>query len=99
MDEIFANLIGKQITLPGHFEMPVLLEHVRALGSGYECRVRLPKGTLEEVVISAEEATALAGTTVVAVASAPIVDAEKLRLLLESARVRLAYAQIGRAHV
>lgn len=45
-----ATQIGRQISLPGHFDVPVLLEDVRALGgggsAGYACRVRLPNGTL-----------------------------------------------------
>ena len=39
--------------------MPVILEDARSLGNGYECRVRLPDGSLEETVISAEEPVAL----------------------------------------
>ena len=46
--------------MPGHFDTPVVLEAVRPLGTGYECRVRLPDGTLDEVVISLEEAESLA---------------------------------------
>lgn len=51
--------IGQRIELPGHFSEPVVLEAVRALGAGYECRVRLPDGSLEEVVLSGEEAADL----------------------------------------
>ena len=36
-------LIGQRISLPGHFDVPVILEDARPLGpdgsSGYECRV------------------------------------------------------------
>src|SRR5579875_3347564 len=82
----FSTQIGRPISLQGHFDVPVLLEDVRALGgdgsAGYECRVRLPDGTLEEAVISPAEAAA---------AIKPV-DAERLRLLIESARIRLAYA-------
>ena len=43
--------IGQRVSLPGHFDGPVVLEHVRALGPdgalGYECRVRLPDGRLD----------------------------------------------------
>jgi hypothetical protein len=53
--------IGKQISLSGHFDVPVILEAARPLGKGFECRVRLPDGSLDEAVITAEEATALAG--------------------------------------
>ena len=85
--------LGQRISLPGHFDRLVTLEDARQLGSGFECRVRLADGTLEEVVISEEEAQAL----IVEMAETPTqavrpVDAEKQRLLLESARIRLAYA-------
>src|SRR5881396_2048412 len=33
--------LGRRIGLPGHFAEPVVLESVRALGDGFECRVRL----------------------------------------------------------
>lgn len=58
--------IGHRVSLPGHFDVPVILEDARALGvngsGGYECRVRLPDGRLDEGVISVDEARALAGT-------------------------------------
>ena len=88
--------IGQRILLPGHFDAPVILEDARSLGSddsaGYECRVRLPDGSLEEAVISAEEVVAALGKGPDEVKAETPVDAEKLRLLIESARVRLAYA-------
>jgi superfamily II DNA or RNA helicase len=75
----------------GHFDVPVVIEAVRSLGSGYECRVRLPDGSLDEVVISAEEAQSLA-----ALGGVPqtirLVNPHDLALLVESARIRLAYA-------
>ena len=40
----------------GHFDVPVILEDVRPLGTdgsaGYECRVRLPGGPRDEADIS-----------------------------------------------
>ncbi len=88
--------IGQRISLPGHFDVPVLLEEARALGadgtSGYECRVRLPDGSLDEAVISAAEAAGLAQSVPEVGAPAAPVDAERLRLLVESARIRLAYS-------
>jgi hypothetical protein len=53
--------IGVRIQLLGHFDAPVILEGARPLPNGYECRVRLADGTLEETVISKEEAAALSG--------------------------------------
>jgi len=72
------------------------LEDARPLGNdgagGYECRVRLPDGSLDEAVISAAEAQALLATGAVPQSIIQPVDAERLRLLIESARIRLAYA-------
>jgi superfamily II DNA or RNA helicase len=90
-----ANLIlpiGHRITLPGHFDVPVTLEEARPVGSSYECRVRLPDGTLDEAVISADEARTLAGIDLGPRTTTKTADAEKMRLLIESARIRLAYA-------
>ena len=86
--------IGNRISLHGQFDVPVILEDVRPLGpdgsAGYECRVCLPDGALEEAVISTEEAATIFGSDE-KVAVRPV-DAEKLRLLVESTRIRLAYA-------
>ncbi|MDI6756217.1 MAG: SNF2-related protein, partial [Thermodesulfobacteriota bacterium] len=92
MDETPITLpLGQPVGMPGHFDVPVVIEAVRSLGSGYECRVRLPDGTLDEVVISAEEAESLAK-----IGGAPqtlrLVNSHDLALLVESARIRLAYA-------
>lgn len=89
-------LIGQRLSLPGHFDVPVLLEEARPLSgddfASHECRVRLPNGSLEETVISAEEVAVLIDKATVQAASVTPVDAEKLRLFIESARIRLAYA-------
>jgi hypothetical protein len=91
-----STYIGRQISLPGHFDVPVILEAIRALGAdgsaGYECRVRLPDGALEEAVISPAEAATLFGTDRETPTAIKPADAERLRLLIESARIRLAYA-------
>ncbi len=83
--------VSQQVRLPGHFSESVTLEAIRPLGTGYECRVRLPDGSLDEVVITAEEATSLA-----TISGSPqtirLVNASDLALLIESARIRLAYA-------
>ncbi len=84
--------VGQRVTLPGHFLEPVTLEAVRFIGSGYECRVRLADGTPDEAILSLEEAATLLGQAVIAPTSIQPVNAEKLRLLVESARIRLAYA-------
>jgi len=85
--------IGQKIMLPGHFDQAVTLEGVRPLGRGFECRVRLPDGFLDETVISEEEAQVLIGDTgndTTTTTTTPA-DAEQVRLLIESTRIRLAY--------
>src|SRR5207249_8074535 len=84
--------IGQKISLPGHFPEPVMLEAVRPIGAGYECRVRLPDGTPDEAILSREEAAALFGQRVATATKIRPADAEKVRLLVELARIRLAYA-------
>ncbi len=90
--EPIALPIGQQVRLPGHFDVPVVLQAVRPLGKGYECRVRLPDGTPDEAIISAEEAATLAGAVPITDPKTRPVNADHLRLLVESARIRLAYA-------
>src|ERR1700752_866044 len=84
--------IGQRINLPGHFPDPVLLESVRRIGTGFECRVRLLDGSPDEAILSGDEAALLLGEAVPPATSIKPVDAEKVRLLVESARIRLAYA-------
>ena len=95
-DNALTSQIGQRIFLPGHFDSPVILEDARLLGSdssaGYECLVRLPDGSLEEAVIAADEIAAILGQIPAEVKAEAPVDAEKSRLLIESARIRLAYA-------
>ncbi len=84
--------IGQRIALPGHFDVQVTLEDARPVGNGFECRVRLPDGSLDEAIISPDEARLLAGLGSAPATSIRPVDAEKLRLVVESSRIRLAYA-------
>jgi len=84
--------IGQRITLPGHFVQPVTLETVRRIGSSYECRVRLADGTPDEAIITADEAAAILGKGLESSLRARPADAERIRLMVESARIRLAYA-------
>ena len=93
MSEALTTLpIGQQVSLPGHFDVRVTLESARPLAKGFECRVRMPDGTLEEAVISVEKAAALSGTAPTADTNPPLANADQLRLLVESVRIRLAYA-------
>jgi len=77
--------------LPGHFDQPVTLEGVRQVGKAFECRVRLASGSLDETVISEEEAAALIGGSGGDAAAIAPADGERIRLLVESTRIRLAY--------
>jgi len=86
-----AALVGRRLRLPGHFVDEVVVEAARALGHGAEIRVRLPNGELDEAVLGADEVGGLLAAPVVQPASSAV-DAEKLRLLVESTRIRLAYA-------
>lgn len=59
MDSNFP--IGKKINLSGYFNEPVILEAVREIYGGYEFQVRLLDGSLDETILSAEEAEAISG--------------------------------------
>jgi len=84
--------LGQRVVLPGHFSQPVVLEGVRPLGAGYECRVRLPDGMPDDAILSAEEADKLFAQSAKGLSKTVPADADRLRLLVESARIRLAYS-------
>ncbi len=87
-----ANLINHKVLLKGHFEHLVIIEDARSLGNCFELRVRLPNGHLEEAVLTQEEIDNLLGQVNQGKEPSHTVNPEKLRLLIESARIRLAYA-------
>jgi hypothetical protein len=58
---MIALPIGKQVSLTGHFDVPVALEAAHPLGKGFEFRVGLPDGSQDEAVTTIEEAAELAG--------------------------------------
>lgn len=86
------SLKGCKVRLEGHFAEPVVVEDVRQVGDGYEVRVRLPSGELEETVLSAEEFSRLTQDVARPAVTVRPVDAEQLHLMVESRRIRLAYA-------
>ena len=88
---LLDSLVGSRVRLPGHFEGQVVIESARALGSGVEIRVRLASGHLDEAVLSSDDVAGLLETRPGEPETLRPVDADKLRLLVESARVRLAY--------
>ena len=86
--------LGQRITLLGHFLEPVTLEAIRFIGSGYECRVRLSDGSPDEAIPVVGGGSCAHGPECgkhCKESANPPADAEKLRLLVESARIRLAY--------
>jgi superfamily II DNA or RNA helicase len=85
------RLIGQRLSLPGYFEREVTVESARSLGSSIEVRVRLSTGELDEAVLSADDVAPFLHGQREPVIATRAVDAEKLRLLVESARIRLAY--------
>ena len=87
-----GSLVGRRVMLPGHFEGWVVVEGVRPLGAGYELRVRLTNGQLEEVVLSEVELRDLLTQPTTEPITAAPAEPKELRLLVESSRIRLAYA-------
>src|SRR5207253_4229870 len=85
-------MIGQRVSQPGYFEGEVTVEAVRPLGTGLEIRVRLASGELDEAVLSKDDASKLISASPAIPQGTPPADAERLRLLIESARIRLAYA-------
>jgi len=86
------GLAGRRVLLDGHFDGHVTIESARPLGDGVEVRVRTADGTLDEAVLPPDEALAILDTDRPSDVPESLVDAEQLRLFIESARIRLAYA-------
>ena len=85
-------LAGRRVRLPDHFAGEVTIEDARPLGAGAELRVRLPGGELDEAVLSGDDLAALLADGPPGPAARPPADAEQVRLLVESTRIRLAWA-------
>ena len=86
------SLLRQRAILPGHFQDPVLIEAVRPLGDGFELQVRRVDGAIDETILSFDETMALVDVLALRPTVTPWVDARQSRLLVESARIRLAYA-------
>ena len=84
------------MSLAGHFEGVITIEDARPLqtGEGAEIKVRLANGELDETILSPADLAALSelDQKKEEVSATAPVDPEKLRLLVESARIRLAYS-------
>src|SRR5262249_25742550 len=86
----FEDVVGKRVQLAGHFVQPVLVEAAEAFDSLVLLRVRTSDGQLREAMLRQDEvAAALASAGPITI---PVVPARDFFLLVESARVRLAYA-------
>jgi hypothetical protein len=79
--------IGQKVFFPGHFDVRVMLEEARMLGSWHECRFRLPDGCRAEAVLSFREAASLAKSVQPSTTSVQSANPKKIRLLMEGARV------------
>ncbi|NUO19884.1 DUF3883 domain-containing protein [bacterium] len=84
--------IGRPIHLHGHFDVPVTLEDARPLGAGYELLVRTPDGILDEVIVTADEIALILQTDQTDDSSVITAPSGTIQLLVESNRIRLAYA-------
>ena len=83
-------LIGRRITVEGHFVGPVTLDGVEDLGDAVSLRIRKADGTLAETTVAIDELAA--GTVSAADDGTRLVDGAELFDVVESRRIELAYA-------
>jgi superfamily II DNA or RNA helicase len=83
-------LIGRRITVAGHFVGLVTLDGVEDLGDVVVLRIRTPEGRLDETTIEVSELAD--GTVIAEEEGARLVDGGELFDLVESRRIELAYA-------
>lgn len=86
------RLTGQRLRLEGHFNEAVTIEGIRPLGAGYEVRVRRGNGVLDETILSADEVQVLLNSLQPEPPPVTLANPHHLRLLVESVRIRLAYA-------
>ena len=87
----YYDLIGKKVKLPTYFSDPVQIDGVKQLDSEtYKVRVRKQNGSLEEIILSQKEITDLQSS--ITVEKLEPVDSQDLSLLVETFRIRDAYA-------
>jgi superfamily II DNA or RNA helicase len=82
--------VGKRLQLAGHFVQPVLVEAAEPFDSLILLRVRTAEGHLREAMVPPEELAAALATARPSTTAA--VPARDFFLLVESARIRLAFA-------
>jgi hypothetical protein len=88
-DELARRARRRRVHLPEHFVDPVIIEHAQPEGGVYLLTVRTLSGRLEQVTL---EAAPLRAALEAAVEDAKAVPAGSFFLLVESVRIRLAYA-------
>ncbi len=84
------RVLNRRITLPEHFSGPVLVETAEEEGDFVFLRVRTQAGTLDDAIVPREQLEAALAAS--QDERAPVVPASDFFLLIESARIRLAYA-------
>ncbi len=83
--------VGRRLRLPGHFADPVVVEDVEDWGDVVQIRIRTARGEPKDATVAAEEfREALAATD--DTGTSRTVPPDDQFLLVESARIRLAYA-------
>ncbi len=85
-----AALIGRRISVAGHFVGFVTLDGVDDLGHAVSLRIRTADGVLQETVLELAELES--GTVAPAEEGAGLVEGGQLFDLIESRRIELAYA-------
>ncbi|MFH1464778.1 MAG: helicase-related protein [Pseudomonadota bacterium] len=85
-----ASAIGRRVMLPGQFTDPVVIEAVEDWGEVLSLRVRTLRGEPKDALVERGAFEAL--VSVEEPTAATWADPERVFLLVESARIRLAYA-------
>ncbi len=86
-----TQAIGRRISLPGHFAEPVVVDGLDDFGDVLMLRVRTARGEPKDEPVSRAELFA-ALHAAAGVATEALADPEAQFLMVESARIRLAYA-------
>lgn len=84
-------VIGRRVSLPGHFADPVVIESLEDYGDVLVLRVRTHRGEPKDATIERAQLTAALAESEHAGPQA-VVDPARQFLLVESHRIRLAYA-------
>ncbi|RLI75770.1 hypothetical protein DRP04_13220, partial [Archaeoglobales archaeon] len=83
-------IIGKRVFLPGHTQDWVVVENLIPLDEDYfQIQARLPNGVLSEFIVTKQE---LYQSLEEIKEEVSVNDPERLKLIVESSRIRLAYS-------